>query len=206
MFQKSLKSLEKINDLNFKLTIIIREEFKEKFQESIDPINMVLLKEKTRGPLDTVLKMGEMINDDDGLLIMDCDLSFYSKEYFDFIRESLASSNLSFAGALPWFCAQNPIYCFASLRDGLVTELAEKKRISPYAVAGAYYFSRGQFFKRSAGEVANNCSNGELFISSVYQNLIKNNFQIKAFKLDEYYSFGTPKELECYLKGEYGNY
>lgn len=98
--------------------------------------------------------------------------------------------------ALLCFSSQSPAYSYAELGDGgQVIGTAEKRVVSPYAIAGCYLFSDPSLFLSLYGEYRLNCPYDELFVSGVYNRLAESGGRIGKIVASRHISFGTPEEL-----------
>ena len=130
---------------------------------------------------------------------MDCDLEFKSDEFHKLTLDSLATLNPQYAGVLLSFKSNQNKYSYAEVDStNNVIRTAEKEVISDNALCGAYFFSTGYDFKRVAHKLLNeaNFNKPEYYISLLYNYLIKEGKLVKLSTIDEYYSYGTPEELQ----------
>jgi dTDP-glucose pyrophosphorylase len=157
----------------------------------------------TEGTACTVLFAREFINNDTPLLIANSDqlVDVRIKDYIDdCFDRGLDGSILTFTDH-----ELNPKWSFARIDDeGLVTEVQEKKAISPYATVGIYLFSKGSDFVDSAIDmiINNDRVNNEFYTCPVYNYTIKNNAKIGICNIDflQMHGLGTPPDLEKYLE------
>lgn len=208
MFKKALSSINEIDVPKTYLFVIRQENVdKDKLDEQIldaEPTaKVIVIPEPTKGASETAYKAKDLLMDDDGLIVMDCDLWFSSKGYVDAVLDSLSGKS-DIDGALLTFKSDKPRYSYA-LTDGnnIVNKTAEKKVISNRAITGAYYFSEAKKFKNACEELFKlplNESFKEYYISSLYNIMISKGYKIIAVNVDEYESFGTPEELNDYIR------
>lgn len=205
MFKKAISSIDK--DLIEKVTIIIRKESQEKFLlkeeilKQIPTAAVVIIEKLTGGATETVLEASDLISEKDHLLIMDCDLWFKSRAYMKEVTRIIEDKS-SVDGLLLTFESDSPKYSYAKLDDeGFVSQTAEKKVISRNAIAGAYFFSSSRDFLNAAKNLVQRGlteENKEYYISPLFNEIIKSGGKVKAVEVEEYYSFGTPEELNGY--------
>lgn len=208
MFQKALQSLSDITATKT-FYFVIRQEHVETQQldrlirQALPTANVIVIPEMTRGAVETAYAAKDHLLQDDALLIMDCDLWFQSSSYNTMVEQSLIGKN-TVAGGLLTFPANNPRYSYAKFgSDMLVTETAEKRVISEHAITGAYFFATAAGFVTAAEKLLERSLSEkmpEYYLSLLYNILIDEGKQIQATIVDEYASFGTPEELEAYLK------
>lgn len=211
MFLHAINSFKTLN-CNKKYTFIVRYDHIVQFnilneiKKYIPTANFVTLMSNTRGAVETCIKAEKYIDNTDGIIILDCDLEFYCKQYFDDIKSDLEIENPKIVGKLVSFDSTDPRYSYAKIDDNnIVLQTAEKNPISSHALTGSYYFSSKQIFINAANALItdfnnNNIKTKELYLSLLYNYIINNNGLVKLYKLEKYNSFGTPEELDLYLK------
>ena len=96
------------------------------------------------------------------------------------------------------FIANNPKYSYVRSKDGLVTEIAEKSSISPFASSGLYGFYNAQLYEKMYEALSENFTGKEMYIANVLDYMIKNNNLFVALnELNNSYEtivLGTPQE------------
>lgn len=163
--------------------------------------NIVVLTKQTNGAVETCLAAQPCINEDDALLILDCDLEWHCNKYVSTIEHLLSSATHNIGGMLLSFKSDDKRYSYAEVKNGLVVRTAEKNVISNNALVGAYYFNTPYDFINAAQKLIdhNKLSDiREYYVSLLYNYLIKDNRAVKIFEVDSLYSFGTPEELARY--------
>lgn len=164
-------------------------------------VNFLTVNRLTQGASCTVLSIYSMINNDNPILICDCDNIVDNEVFRKFANFSL-SSDLD--GTLMTFYSNNSYFSFAKLdQEGYVCEVKEKEVISNNAISGFYFISKGKDFVNSAINVMiyGERDKNEFYISAVYQDLIEANKKIKTYNIDEIFikCVGTPKQLmDCF--------
>ena len=204
MFRESLKSLGSIPASMINYCFVIRRDFPdfENLTQQIFDFNenskIIALKSKTRGATETVLETESYLDSELPLLILDCDIRFYSDPFLELLK----TPTQEFCdGALLSFKSSESRFSYLVTENNFVTQTAEKKQISSDAIIGSYYFAKSDFFFNTARklldtELSQNLP--EYYVSSVYNILIENDFRI--VKIDGSMDcFGTPEELESYL-------
>ena len=163
-----------------------------------DAIKIIIVDKVTEGAACTALLAREFINNDDPLLITDCDHYIDGKTLFKDIE-----THEKIDGIIPVFYANNPKWSFSKIDEqGYVTEVAEKIQISRNANIGAYYFKKGRDFVWAAEEMIeeNDRTNGEFYIAPVYNYLIRRGKLIKLSRPRFVHGLGTPKDVEKFLE------
>lgn len=208
LFQRAIGSVA-LPDVKMKYSFIVRQEHIDK--QHIDQLIQNILPEAqifsvlktTRGAVETCLVAETAIDDDDAIVVMDCDLEFRSKGYNELVKEALSlPTSEADGGALVSFESVNPRYSYALVdEDGRVLRTAEKEPISNHALCGAYFFGSGKDFKRIAHQLLYDGTHGkaEFYVSLLYNYLLAEGKVIRLATMEEYYSYGTPEELKNYL-------
>ncbi len=163
-----------------------------------------ILDHNTGGAVETCLIAEKSIDPDLPLVIMDCDMSFESAEYFEKIQQ--AADDGTYDGVLLSFTSTDPRYSYAQTNDqGLVERTAEKQPISNKALMGAYFFTRAGDFLDAAHELMQQQRSEtmkEYYVSLIYNILLKQGKKI-GLATGKLHGFGTPDELAAY-EAEYG--
>jgi len=160
-----------------------------------------------KGPVYTVSKIFDYINDDDEIIFSYCD---YGTVWdFDEFIEDIKIRNLD--GSIPSYIGFHPHmlgsdnYAFSKIENGLVSKIKEKEpftnnKMNEYASNGTYYFKSGKLVKKYFNKLIENDIhiNGEYYISLVYNLLIADGFRIGVFEIEKMLQWGTPYDLEIY--------
>lgn len=208
LFKHAISSVTD-NEIPMKYSFIVRQEHIDKYDidkqiySLLPEANVFSVEKTTRGAVETCLIAEPMINDEDGIIIMDCDLEFRSKDFMKNIREMLSVPvTKAKGGALVSFKSNEPRYSYASIDEkGNVTRTAEKEVISNHALCGAYFFSLGKRFKEIAHKLLNEkeFKKPEYYVSLLFNYLLADGEKVRLSEIEEYYSYGTPEELKCFL-------
>jgi dTDP-glucose pyrophosphorylase len=204
-----VKSLSGFKDIRLDTThsFIIREEhdsdlkFSGIIRHYFPESNIFRIEKATRGAVETCMVAKEVIDDNGAVLILDCDLYVYSRQFHELI-EDICNSNFHEidGGVLVSFKSSDKKYSYAETTgEGRVIRTAEKEVISENALIGAYFFSNGAEFKATASKMihTNSLSHGEYYVSNLFNYLIRENKFVKLISADIYRSFGTPEELNA---------
>ncbi len=207
LFRRAINSVA-IEGVEMKYSFIVRQEHIDnqhidKLIKEIQPEARVFsVLKTTRGAVETCLVAAEAIDDDDAVVVMDCDLEFRSKCYNELVADALSRpADEADGGALVSFDSDNPRYSFAEVDDeGRVLRTAEKEPISNHALCGAYFFGSGKDFKRIAHQLLYDGTHGkaEFYVSLLYNYLLGEGKVVRLATMEEYYSYGTPEELLAY--------
>ncbi len=208
LFKHAIGSVS-ADEIRMKYSFIVRQEHIDKYaidkgiRSFLPEANVFSVLKTTRGAVETCLMAESAIADDDAIIVMDCDLEFRSKEFIRIIKKSLSEPvETSNGGALVSFESNQPKYSYAELgEDGLVKRTAEKEVISNHALCGAYFFSTGREFKQIARRLLDEpeFKKPEYYVSLLYNYMLEKGEKVYLAQMEEYYSYGTPEELQKYL-------
>lgn len=208
LFKHAISSVAS-NGIEMKYSFIVRQEHIEKYnidkgiKAFLPEANIFSVMKTTRGAVETCLIAESAIADDDAVIVMDCDLEFRSVKFLEMIKNILALPiEQATGGALVSFESDQPKYSYAETdENGFVIRTAEKEVISNHALCGAYFFSTGKRFKEVAHMLLNEAEfkKPEYYVSLLYNYLLANGEKVQLAPMEEYYSYGTPEELQKYL-------
>lgn len=209
MFMKALNSFDGYQGPKQHI-FVIRQDAEDEYglatsiKQFLPDAQITLLHQNTQGAVETSLLAREFINPELPLIIMDCDFSFTSTDYFEKVKGFAETG--AHDGVLLSFDSDSDRYSYARTdENGEVVETAEKKVISQHALAGAYCFKCGQLFLESADMLlAQPLSDKmkEYYISYLYNVLLQQGKRVALAKAESYNSFGTPSELKRYLSNK----
>lgn len=208
LFIRAINSVS-IDDVSMKYSFIVRQEHIDnyKIDQQIKAIlpnaNIFSVLKTTRGAVETCLMAESVISEDDGIIVMDCDLEFRSEAYIKGIHQILEKPMEEVdGGMLVSFESNLPKYSYAEIdKDYRVLRTAEKEVISNHALCGAYFFSTGKGFLNAAHRLINeqNFSKPEFYVSLLYNYLLQDGETVLLAEMEEYHSYGTPEELNQYI-------
>lgn len=161
-----------------------------------DDIEIVVTDGLTEGSVCSCLLAEEYINNDIPLFIHTLDIEFSPQVIPEnFVKRTHVD------GTILTFKSNSTNYSYVSLsNDGYAIQTAEKKVISDHACVGIYYFKSGKVFCDNAKEMISRDlrTNGEFYISPLYNVLIEKGMKIDTLLVDKMHIFGTPKEFKFY--------
>lgn len=208
LFKRAIGSVYTL-DIPMKYSFIVRQNHIDEYaidkgiQAFLPEAHIFAVEKTTRGAVETCLKAESAIDDNDAVVVMDCDLEFRSVRFIELIKAALSvPGDRAQGGALVSFESNSPKYSYAEIdADHIVLRTAEKEVISHHALCGAYFFSSGKRFKEVAHRLMNeqNFAKPEYYVSLLYNYLIADGEKIYLAPMEEYYSYGTPEELQQYL-------
>ena len=156
----------------------------------------------TEGAACSVLLAQAEITNDEPLIIVNSDQ--YLEWNPDVFYKCLL--NPEYDGSILTFYQPNPSdvkWSYAKVNgEGLVTEVQEKKWISPYATVGLYGWKRGQDFVRYANQmIAKNIRvNNEFYVCPVYNEAIEDGQHIRVKLCSGMWGLGVPEDLERFRR------
>ena len=153
--------------------------------------------ELTEGSACTVLKVRDIIDNDNPMMLANSD------QYLEWDPYEFLVGTQGVDGLISCFEADHPKWSYAKTdSDGKVTEVAEKKVISNLATTGLYYFAKGSQFVRCADSmIAKNIrTNNEFYNAPIYNEIIKEGGNIGVHMCSKMWGVGTPEDLEYFLQ------
>ena len=195
LFEYPLNGLSTIRNVyKTKLTMVVRQEMMNSYLVTklnqigwkfADGFNLVQIDHLTRGSLETVMQAEKFIDDNDIVIVLDCDFVFKSNDLYNIIDRIDEQEDID--GFLLSFNSDLPRYSYADIDDNnIVKRTAEKNPISNHALAGVYGFSNGTKFKKYANEIlARESDYNEYYVSVVYNYMINDGARIILSYLDE---------------------
>jgi dTDP-glucose pyrophosphorylase len=204
MFMRALDSFKPVKNVQY--IFVIRKEHDDTHQltqqirAQIPNARINILDHDTEGAVESCMVAANDIGDRDPIAIADCDIYFESTDYF----KKIAADDKP-DGMLLTFASTDPRYSYVETdKAGKVLRTAEKIVISNQALLGGYFFSTGAQFKALASEFLSKPLAHDLkeyFVSHLFNMLLTRGGTVEIAKVDRKYIFGTPEELQAYLKG-----
>lgn len=200
MLLKATKSLGFTGDYIF----IIREnEYRDslatKLYEEYPACKIAVIDFDTDGAAETALVAESLIDNDEELIIANCD------QIMDYSWDSdVALKQLrKYDAGLVTIASSDPKHSYAKIENNLVVEVQEKNVISDVALTGIHYWKQGREFVRSAKKMISKnitSANGEYYIAPTYNELIIDNKKVGIHMISKQaINFvGTPEDLEIY--------
>lgn len=195
LFEWALSSLP----VQISVLFIIQKEhraLKQKILGLLPESQIIELDDYTTGPVETLSSCFHLLQDDEPIIVCDCDLYFESPEFIQF----LSHRDESVESAVLTFMSDNPSYSYIKLKDNLILEIKEKEVISNNAVCGCYYFKTGKGLINAACNALDRYSDREVFMSDVIRMSIQKGDRVCGFKTEKHVSLGTPEEISINQK------
>lgn len=154
----------------------------------------------TRGCAETCLTAIDLINNDEPLIITNCDQRL-EWEYEKFIH-FLATDSCE--GAVITHDSVNPKHSYAKItQENEIISIHEKNPVSNQALIGVHFWRKGKDFIKSAKKLIEDFSKNtrpECYISETYNYLIAEGKKIKNYHINcnDYIPLGTPYDLNIY--------
>jgi NDP-sugar pyrophosphorylase family protein len=153
--------------------------------------------EKLDGAVKTIKLVEDLINNEDPLMIIDCDV--YSELKIDDFINSVKKGN---DGGVVTFESSDPSYSYIKTKNVFAIEIAEKQVISNDAIGGIFFWLKGSdYVKYSNILIEKNIKiNNEFYVSMVLNEAVKDNKKIIPFAANKFFHLGTVKEIDLFIK------
>ncbi|MCC5968929.1 MAG: glycosyltransferase family 2 protein [Pararhodobacter sp.] len=162
--------------------------------------SLTLVDGVTEGAACTVLLARDAIDNDNPLMIANCD------QYIDADINTYLAAQQGADGLIMTMWADDAKWSFVRRNaEGRVTDVVEKEVVSNEATVGIYNFARGREFVRAADAMiaADLRVNGEFYVAPVYDRMIAEGAEIACHSIggvgSGMYGIGTPADLEAFL-------
>ena len=198
MIQQAIETLK----ISGRYIFIIRRslDLKEYLQRISPSSTIIEIDKTTGGAAETALYAKDHIDNDDPLVIANCDqIMHWNGSQF----ESLCLST-DLDGMIVTYYKTSDRNSYARVNDdGLVTEIKEKEVISDISLNGIHFWQRGKDFIWSAEEMLrleDKAVNGEYYIGPTYNHLINKGCKIGIYHIptSQHHAVGIPEDLEKY--------
>ena len=158
----------------------------------------VRLPTMTSGATETVLAAKSLIDNDDPLVVYNCD-QLINWDPYDFLK---FLEDKSPDAAVVLYNNRDPKNSFAEIENGVVTNLVEKRAVSNHALIGFHYWRKGKDFVSSATALLDNFRvNGspECYVSETFNYLPKNSLILPYHIANHLFvPLGTPEDVAKY--------
>lgn len=162
---------------------------------------VITVESVTEGAACTVLLARELIDNDQPLMIANCD------QWVDVrIDDYLAKMDRSdIDGLIMTMWAADPKWSYVRFdEDGIPCEVVEKQVVSNEATVGIYNYRRGAYFVDAAETMIEKGFrvNGEFYVAPAYNEMIEKGMKLGIYnvgrELDGMYGLGIPRDLELF--------
>ena len=188
-----------------KFTFIVRDEHIAKYEldkylQSWAPnCNIIELDHTTEGAACTVLMAKDIINNDNPIMIANCD------QYVDCDIDEYIEAISDYDGLIMTFKDNQDKWSYIEYDENKnIIGVVEKVVVSDDATVGIYNFGRGADFVKYAEDMIakDQRVNGEFYVAPVYTNMCGDNKKLTIFNIDGMYGLGVPDDLEFFLSHE----
>jgi NDP-sugar pyrophosphorylase family protein len=199
MIEWSLKSLEGL-DAPHRIIFVALEEDLEKGLGKVlaSRGEIVAISGVTEGAVNTTLMASHLLDEEAPLVIANCD------QYLNWNFSQFLSSAEGFDGSVVVFESNNPHHSYISAEGPRVVRVEEKKVISSLACGGVYYYRKTADYLLGARKLLEDDerTNGEFYISPIFNKLIARGQSITYFKVlsDYKHMLGTPEEVQLFIE------
>ena len=162
-----------------------------------------------KGPVFTVSKIFDHIDDDEQVVVNYCDFSMYwnYNDFEKFVNETQCDGCVvCYTGFHPHMLGGDN-YAFCKVDNNKILEIREKQpftnnKMSEYASTGTYYFKKGKYIKKYFQQMMDEDINlsGEYYVSLIYNFLCSDNLNSLVYEVPHMLQWGTPLDLDMYLK------
>jgi len=174
---------------------------------SSESSEFISVKETTSGQAATCLLAADLLDLNASLMISSCDYELvYDSKKLEDLRNKKNPDVIIFTfrlKSLPVSSYENFAYCKND--SNKVSKVVEKKCISEnpsldQMATGTFWYKKAEFFINSAEELIQNDLriNNEHYVGTSINFLINNGLKVMTFEVDQWISFGDPKELDLY--------
>jgi|TARA_R110001592_G_scaffold166451_1_gene401504 dTDP-glucose pyrophosphorylase len=197
MIQRAIESLGVQG--NYIFIIRDNETLKLHLQSIYPDSNIISINYLTDGPASTCLLAKEQINNNQPLLIANCDQIMWwnSLAFTSFLN------SCPYDGLVVTYNEDTPKNSYVKLdKNGLAVRIAEKEVISNVSLNGIHYWKNGSDFINSAELMIkdNERYNNEFYVGPTYNTLIKQGKKIGVYHIpnEQHHAVGTPEDLLKY--------
>lgn len=209
MLKKTVDSLPTAK----KNVIIIRKDHDKKYnfskhiKKTIKNTEVIILNKKTSGMASTCYEYVKNLPKKIPLLISSCDYSqvFNEKKFYNLIKHFNPDVIIWSFKHYPDARLSPFAYAYLDVKDGLVKKISEKTPISDnphldHIAQGIFYFKSAEIFLKAAQQMfkKGNKINNEYYVGNSINELIKQNYTVLPFEIEQYICLGTPRDLNVY--------
>jgi len=193
------------SDINF---IISKNDYEnkklQKFVEIIADYNVVTIEYQKSGPGGALLESG-LLETDLPVMINYCDFAniWDWKGFKSYVKKNNPD------GVIPAYIGLHPHsiygndYAFIQNENDKVIKIKEKHsftddKMNEFASSGSYYFKSGHVAKKYIQKCfkLEKFVNNEIYISTPFEEMIKDKLDIRLFKIDYFFQWGTPEDYK----------
>lgn len=204
MIQHVIESL----GIQGKYHFLIRDDDNKEYVSSVlynllPDCNIKSVKQTTDGPACSALLFEEYINNDDELIVTNCDqIMWWDANLFLEVARYKA-----YDGLIVTYYTNTEKNSYARIdKKGFVTEIKEKEVISDISLNGIHYWKKGKYFVESSKrmiEQNDTAPNGEYYVGPSYNHMINYfNKKVGIYNISNFQhnSVGVPEDLDYYIQ------
>jgi NDP-sugar pyrophosphorylase family protein len=203
MIAKAIQSLNLEGNYFF---VLAKNQFTELVKETIQSLKpgskFFEIDYVTEGPANSALLFRNEIDNDQELVIANCDqiMEWNSANFLHNVR--------LYDGAVVTYHTDTDKNSYARLdKNGMVVEIREKEVISNVSLNGIHYWKKGSTFVSSADkmiELQDRAPNGEFYIGPTFNHMIKQGLKVGIYHIpnEQHHPVGVPDDLKKYLEHE----
>ncbi|MFZ5376659.1 MAG: NTP transferase domain-containing protein [Patescibacteria group bacterium] len=175
----------------------IKRKLQQRVEDSLpfNDVKWIELMGQTRGQLETAVVVEKFMNKSNSVAIYNCDSYFQSPTLINLM------SDKAIEGIIP--CSRQPgdawSFCKINRKDEVIS-IQEKKRISPWATVGFYFFRDSELFFSYAKRALERPVNNEFFVAPLYMDYIHDGYRVVIDRLKLFKPMGTPEQISRYWR------
>jgi dTDP-glucose pyrophosphorylase len=203
MIQRAIESLGLIGTYHF---VIRKDSYYDQIctllHSIFSSVKIISIDQTTEGPASSCLLFKDFINNEEELVIANCDqimwwdpnLFFNTARYY------------KYDGLVVTYTTKTPKNSYARVdKMGFVQEIKEKEVISDISLNGIHYWRKGKYFVQSAEsmiEYNDTAPNGEFYVGPTYNYMIKDGLKVGIHHIPNYQHnpVGVPEDLNSFLE------
>ena len=197
-------AIESLNlDGNY-FIVIAKNKYSERIKNTVTQVKptcqFLEIDYVTEGPAKSALLFRENINNDEELIIANCDqiMEWNSKAFVHNVR--------LYDGAVVTYHTDTTKNSYARInKEGFVVEVREKEVISNISLNGIHYWKKGAYFVESAERMIgmeDRAPTGEFFIGPSFNYMIESGLCVGIHHIpnQQHNAVGVPEDLNTYIK------
>lgn len=177
---------------------LFKHDLKSIIESNTKSSKIISVKNVTAGPASSVLLAEEYINNNNPLMIANCD------QYIEEDINLYLSKSYNYDGYIMTMQASDPKWSFVKFDDdNNIIEMVEKKVVSNVATVGIYNFKHGRMFCKYAKRMIKEklSVNNEYYVAPIYNFMINDKLSLETFDITgKMHGLGTPEDLNLFLK------
>lgn len=205
MLVRVIENFNQFENINFYVCILKDHEWHFNIKKIINKhlicnINYIEIDKLQDGPAKTCYLSKQHINQEESLIIVNCDQIIFDlnlKHFIEFAKKYNAD------GLVGTYYSNSPKNSYISLNDdGSVKQIKEKEVISNYATNGLHFWTKSFDFYNSCDKMfdRNDTVLNEFYIGPSYNYMINSDKKVLQYFFNEHFPIGIPGDLEKFKK------